>query len=363
MVAPLSGASDQQPSSLSGAASRPLRRKEHEMKHTGLSSAAALAAAGLLTFGAAVRAEQGSSTKASSSGRATDSTNAKASSSSSTTTGQGSQHDQQQSPPGFVLIEERYVYLTASEPQNHFLRAGQLWAAGNDRAAAGEVRVAADYLDMQSSQAQGKSKQSLTSAAQKLRDAAKTLRPASKTSAQQGQQQQQQASGNNGNSDGLSDQDRQMQQKIRQEARELTDAFAGADYALAEHFQDRAQDSLQKKTPVVAGHELGASADALTAAFAWAGEQPSQDTLKAISQARQIADRLLSGENAAGEAQTASASTSGAGSGNAAASGDANKDAGQAMQALGSAIESSEKQILTTQHQPSAQADTKSKSK
>ena len=44
-----------------------------------------------------------------------------------------------QAPDGFVLLEERVVVLTANEPQNHFLRAGDFWIEGNNNAAAAEM--------------------------------------------------------------------------------------------------------------------------------------------------------------------------------------------------------------------------------
>ena len=194
------------------------------------------------------------------------------------------QSQRQQAPEGFVLIEERVIVLTANEPQNHFLRAGDLFLAGNSRAAAGEVRMAANYLDMQASRASEDAKKQLSSAAQELRGAAKQLqeRPA------QSAEQQGQAQGQNRQQAGQQQDQRQdqrqeqaqrqqrMQQQMQGQAKELLDAFAKANYALAQHFQSKAQAAVEKSRPVIAGHELTAAADSLVAAMAWTGQQPPQ---------------------------------------------------------------------------------------
>lgn len=249
-----------------------------------------------------------------------------------------SQQGSQQAPVGFVLVEERVIVLTANEPQNHFLRAGELFLAGNDQAAAGEVRMGANYIDMQASRAQGEAKKQLTSAAQELRAAAKQLRGKGGQRAQQSRQQQTQGQQQGGEQQDArqaqAQRQQQMQRQMQTEARELLEAFAQANYALAQHFQAKAKSAIENERPVIAGHELNAAADALTAAVTWAGQQVPQEAVQAITSTQQLAARLaVPSDDGQGEAQQAGA-RQGAGPG-----GEIPENAKQVVQELGKAIE------------------------
>ena len=265
------------------------------------------------------------------------------------------QSQRERAPDGFVLIEERVIVLTANEPQNHFLRAGELFLAGNSKAAAGEVRMAANYLDMQSSRATDEAKQQLSSAAQELRSAAKQLQERTGQRAQQSdraqeqQQSRQQVGQQQDQRQEQAQRQQRMQQQMQGQAKELLDAFARANYALAQHFQSKAQAAVENDRPVIAGHELAAAADSLIAAVAWTGQQPPQEALQAVAKAQQLAGRLAApDEGTEGAAQQAGA-RQGAG-------GDIPRDAKQVVQDLGKAVESCGQSIRSSSSGPAQQA-------
>jgi hypothetical protein len=226
-----------------------------------------------------------------------------------------------QAPEGWVLVREQTVVLTANEPQNHLLRAQQLWDQKDMRQAAGEVRTAATYLDMQASRGQGEPDQQLSQQADHLRQLADQIAP--------GAAQANSTKQNQGN-----------QQEQRVDEKELRRAFTQANCALAQHLQSLAKRENQNHRQVLAGHDLASAADSLDAAFVWSGEKAPSQTSSAIADARQYAARLLtpsdqapSGTNEkSGQAQTAAARSG-------PNHGAQNVDASKAIDELGNAIQ------------------------
>jgi hypothetical protein len=346
-------------------------RKEYDMTFTHATRlrSAGLAAVGAILCGSAALPAQDSSSQ-----------DRQQQQQSGTSGGQESRSSgqQAQAPAGFVLIQERVVTVTANEPQNHFLRAAEFWTEGNKRAAAGEIRIAAQYLDMQASRGQGRETQELTRAAQELRSTADQLQQGNPSGrqaqggqgqqdqqpSQQGQQDQQQARQGQEGQQGqagqqgqesqqgqqqwqrqqLTQRERQTLQRIQRQAKELTQAFARANGALAQFFQSRAQAAIQKQHTMMAGHELQGAADALAAAVVWSGQQPPQETSRAITQAHQLAMQLGAGqEQTSGEAQQAGARSEQGQQQD--QSGQAPQQADQIVQDLGKAIESVQQSI------------------
>ena len=183
------------------------------------------------------------------------------------------QQQQQQAPEGWVLIQERVVVVTANEPQNHFLRAQEHLAGGRAKEAAAEARIGAEYLGMQAARAAGGADQKLTAAADALRQQAEQIARASGDA-----------------------------QQLQQHGQQLSETFARANAALASHFQSLAKRDLQNQRNIMAGHDLEAAADSLTAAFAWSGKQPQQDALTAIRDAQQAAAQLMTAGTGGGGA-------------------------------------------------------------
>jgi hypothetical protein len=230
---------------------------------------------------------------------------------------QGNQSDQQ-APDGFVIVDERVITLTANEPQNHFLRAHEFLNRNDTRGAAAEIRIAAGYLDMQASRDKGQDRQSLSSAADQLRNVADQLKngqgqPAQQAGSQQGQQAQQgQQSAQQQQAQQQQSQQSQQQTAQSGQQEQVTQAFASANHALAEHFQRLAKHELQSKKAIMAGHDLDAAASALRASCAWSGQKPDQEARSAIQDAQRVAFELISHEpmNAQAQSQTGDQSTS-----------------------------------------------------
>jgi hypothetical protein len=285
---------------------------------------------------------------------------------------QGQSSQQQNAPEGFILIDERVVALTANEPQNHFLRAHEFLSRGDNRAAAAETRIAAAYLRMQASRGQGGQDQELTQAADSLKRVAQQIQHGSAQQGQQGQSQQgqsgaqssqqgqsgaqssaqgqsgsqasqgqsgsQSSQGQSGSQVGQSSQtggqSSQQGQSTAQAGQsgtqgsqqgqlssqtirrgnspyeqQLTQAFAQANHALAKHFQMQAKRELDKDKAIMAGYDLDAAASSLQAACAWSMQQPAQDVISAVADARVAAMRLLS-PNMTADQQTQSSADS-----------------------------------------------------
>jgi hypothetical protein len=230
------------------------------------------------------------------------------------------QQQQQQAPEGFVLIDERVVTLTANEPQNHFLRAHAALLRGDNRTAAAETRIAAAYLDMQASRDRNQGGQELKSAADNLRSIAKEIQNSAPQQGQQGQIQQhnqtstsvpgsqqgqvgaqanQQGQSNTQSNTQANQQGQSGSQTLQQgQARsqydqQLTQAFAQANHALAQHFEKVAKNELQQKRTVMAGYDIDSAATSLQAACAWSSKKPQQEVQTAITDARRAAMELL----------------------------------------------------------------------
>lgn len=256
-----------------------------------------------------------------------------------------SRQSDQQAPEGFVIVDERVITLTANEPQNHFLRAHEFLNRNDTRGAAAEIRIAAGYLDMQASRDKGQDRQTLSSAADHLRQVADQLKggqgqSARKAGSQQGQQGEQ---GQQEQAQQQQSQQGQQQQQTAQsgQQQQVTQAFASANHALAEHFQRLAKHELQSKKAIMAGHDLDAAASALRASCIWSGQKPDKETRSAIRDARRVAVELISHEpmNAQAQSRTGDQSTSN------------NASANDEAQPAGARIGSSEQQQQGNQAQ------------
>lgn len=214
---------------------------------------------------------------------------------------------QNQAPEGYILIDERVVTLTANEPQNHFLRAHACLARGDNRAAAAETRIAAAYLDMQASRDHNtEGGKDLTSAADNLRSVAKEIQSGAPQQGQQGQTQQPSHQKNQQGQTGA--QANQQGQNQSPSEQQMTQAFARANHALAQHFQMQAKNELQKNKAVMAGYDIDSAASSLQAACAWSNNKPAQDVQTAVTDARRAAMELLSPNMTAAERQADQAS-------------------------------------------------------
>lgn len=203
---------------------------------------------------------------------------------------QGQQGNSQQAPKGFVLLEENTVYMMAREPQQHLLRAHEQLAANNPKAAAAELRLADAYLKMQEARSGNVDKGVLSHWQEQLKQLADRV------------------------------------QKGDAKEPEVTHASAGANYALAKYFDERARSELgDKGKQVQAGYDLQAAADCFEQALIWhdtgmpkdqqTQPQAAQQDAKAIADARLAADQLISADNLASNGSSGGAQPAAAKSG------------------------------------------------
>ena len=164
-----------------------------------------------------------------------------------------SSQQNQQAPEGFVLIEERVVYLLGNQPQAHFLSAAQKLGANDKEGAAAELRIAANYIDMQGSRA-GADKQHLDKASQKLNKLADKAKAGDITSPDQ-----------------------------------LSKAFSRANLALSKHFQSKAESALEKDNFVMAGYDLENAANSFRQAMVWSKQELKPEQVQAVDTAAQVA--------------------------------------------------------------------------
>lgn len=169
----------------------------------------------------------------------------------------GGSDQQAQAPEGFILVNERLVYVLANEPMLHMTSALANLAKNDQRAAAEEVRIAANYVEMQGGRGRGEASQKLTSSADKLRKLADKIE-----------------------SGELKDADK------------LSTSFAKANLELARHHNALARSFLQNDRFVAAGYELDAAATGLKQAVVWSGQQPQQELITLIGNADRVASEL-----------------------------------------------------------------------
>jgi len=177
----------------------------------------------------------------------------------------GATSDQQKAPPGFVLLEEDVVYMTAEQPQQHLLRAHEQMAANNPKAAAAELRMAANYIKMQEARPGEIGKQLLSPWRQNLEKLASQV------------------------------------SKGDVKAQDLTKDAADTSYALAKYFSERAVDELKNKHEVTAGYDLSAAAGNFEQALAWSQQKPQDKQVQAIAESRSASDQLITAANLAAD--------------------------------------------------------------
>jgi hypothetical protein len=158
---------------------------------------------------------------------------------------------------GFVMIEERLIFVLADAPQLHMTSALGKMKQDDRKGAAGELRVAADYIEMQKARAREGTSEILADRADKLR---------------------------------------KMADKV--EAGELRDAekisrtFAKTSVTLARHHNELAKKHLDNERYVAAGYDVAAAAKSFQQANVWYGQEPSDEVLALIDNARHVSENL-----------------------------------------------------------------------
>jgi hypothetical protein len=151
-------------------------------------------------------------------------------------------------------------YPVAEEPQRHFGAAVEAYAKKDYKAAATEVRKAAAYIRLESTRAVGEIKKGLDVANAQLEKTARAL-----------------------------------DQGALKADKEMDQAFANANHALALAHRAKAAESWTHKAYAQAGYELKAAAHGLESAASWTGAEAKSATAAAAADARTVGDKLASG--------------------------------------------------------------------
>jgi hypothetical protein len=147
-----------------------------------------------------------------------------------------------------------------AHPEKHFKLAYEHFVRKQQKAAALEIRKAAALLKQESSRAVGAGKKALTASARQLESLANGVEKGAVTS-----------------------------------GKELKQAFARADHALAVHYNLKAKEEQAKKETKKAGYHLKAAAADLEHGAAWAGHKIEAGGVAAVRTARLVAGKLIQG--------------------------------------------------------------------
>jgi hypothetical protein len=163
-------------------------------------------------------------------------------------------------PPGWVLVQEDVLVVLADEPEHHLKLAHEHFLKKEHKEAASEIRKAAAFVKLAADNAAGEDRKGLLAAGAELDRLADGVEKGTVTS-----------------------------------ERELKEAFARADYALARHHQIKAAEANAAKEPKKAGQHLKAAADAVEDGAAWAGHELGAGGVDAIKGARLVSGKLIEG--------------------------------------------------------------------
>jgi len=186
-------------------------------------------------------------------------------------------HKQQQNmqntkPATVLLLDERMVFVGEGDLNRHLILAREDLRLGDSRAAAGELRVAADRIGLyaNASQDHGSAGNLLSQSRQQLQRLSDQVAK---------------------NSSGL-------------KPRQIEDAAAQSQAALASYYGEQIQGRGTKDHPIETGYDLQAAAIHAREAMVWSDENVSDQAAKSIQSALKTADELLSGnEKAASNAE------------------------------------------------------------
>jgi hypothetical protein len=185
---------------------------------------------------------------------------------------QDNKKQESQKPAAVLLLDERMVFVGEGDLNRHLILAKEDLTLGDPRTAAGELRVAADRIDLYANASHGN------------RQAADALN-------QSRQDLQRLADQIGKNSNGV-------------KPKEIDDAAAQAQAALAKYYDDQIQSREAKDRPIETGYDLQAAAIHAREAMVWSDKNVSDHAAKSIHSAMKTADDLLSGnQKAGGDAQ------------------------------------------------------------
>jgi hypothetical protein len=166
-----------------------------------------------------------------------------------------------QKPLGdWTPYEEDIWIVLVDEPEFHFQKAHEFFLKKDFKAAASEIRKGAAFLKLEAGRSTAEGKKALAASADELGKLADDVQKGTVASEKQ-----------------------------------LKDAFARADHALANHHYLKASEYWAKKDEKKAGHALKAAAQHLEQAAAWSGHKLEAGALDVIDGVRAGAGKLTEG--------------------------------------------------------------------
>lgn len=160
-----------------------------------------------------------------------------------------------------TLVQKLWVYLIG-EPEYHFKQASDDFAQNQMKSAAFEIMRSSAFLQLQAVGAEAGPKKDLDKSADLLEQVATDIRMGSVTSSE-----------------------------------EMDNAFARAQYALANDYQTKASSYFNKKDPVKTGYALDAAAQSLLDAEEWSSHKLAIQDLEVIEEIRKAAGNLVNGRS------------------------------------------------------------------
>jgi len=169
-------------------------------------------------------------------------------------------------PSGYVLVEEDVIVTFANEPKKSFRTAVGDFLNRQMRAAAAEIRKGAAYLKLEAARASGDAKKVLIDSVQELEKLANDVQKAAVA-----------------------------------DLKELQNAFARAEYALARHHYLKAVELRAKGDGQKTGRELQAAADYVDSGQVWLTQKMHEGVSDVVNEARLVSAKMVYGSGAAAD--------------------------------------------------------------
>jgi len=165
-----------------------------------------------------------------------------------------------QGQPGLIVVQEDVLIPLIDQPEQHFKMASRYFAKGDRNQAAAQIRVGAAMVKLEAGRHDATNKTGLDDAAKHLDDVAAGVSSGSVKS-----------------------------------AKDLNDAFARADMALARHYHEMAKESEAQNEHGSTGYWLQGTADSLEDSAHWSGRKLAEAGNASVNGARSLGLKLESG--------------------------------------------------------------------
>jgi hypothetical protein len=172
----------------------------------------------------------------------------------------------QPAPEGYVLVEEEVIITFADEPKQSIRAAVAAYLNRQMRTAAMEIRKAAAYLKLEAGRATGDAKKALTDSVQELEKLAGDV-----------------------------------QKGAVADLKDMQNAFARAEHALARHHYLKAVELRAKNDAQKTGRALQAAADYIDSGQVWLTQKMHEGVADTVNEARRVAAKMVYSTGAAAD--------------------------------------------------------------